>query len=170
LLLVSSVECLISSLKPKWSQVWNPFMYTAVCLTVVVFGVSYAWLEVRKDGYAPTDEKARQAYLGSHLRPYRAVRWLNENVRDYRVYQLFVEDMNYFFQGEVVGDWFGPARYGDVIEATSSGQRLYDRLKSLGVTHFFMSDRHKLKLPDDQAFADRFRPVYRGGGVVIYEL
>jgi hypothetical protein len=170
LALSGSVERILASRTIRRWQVESIFTYTAVCLTVVVFGVGYAWLQVRKDGYPPTDANGRQVYLAAHLRPYRAVRWLNENARNYRVYQLFVEDMNYFFQGEVVGDWFGPGRYGEIIEAASSGQALYSRLKALDVTHFFVSNRHELKLPDDQIFVNRFRPIYRGGGVVIYEL
>ena len=127
--------------------------------------------ELSMRGSPPTTPVARAEYLSTHLPSYRAVSWLNENAGSYRAYQLYTEGMMYFFDGEVIGDWFGPGRYTDVLRAARSGQTLHDKLRALGVTHLLVNTQtNAVALPNDAVFREKFTPIYNVDNLAIYAL
>jgi hypothetical protein len=169
-LLARSLDRSISWLPLRHCRVGRLIAYGLLSLGVVRFGVGLAASEINTYGLPPVTAAARHDSLSLRLPGYSAVRWLNDNVETYRAYQLYSENLHYFFDGKVIGDHFGLARYNNVTQTMKSGKLLYAELKRYGVTHFFVATRDFLNLPEDAAFDSKFRSVYSAEGVVIYEL
>ncbi len=131
-----------------------------------------SWPYVRVGMLPPTTETERDQFL-SRQRPgvYDAVAWLNRNVKQYTVYQLFTDDMTYFFSDRVIGQGNGYARFGDVIDAAYSAPALHDKLKALGATHLLVTfDRYQAELPADLPLQTGFKLLFASGTAELYEL
>jgi hypothetical protein len=179
LLPILPLGCVILARSMDRSIAWMPssggriapvIAYCLLSIAVLRFGVGFAATKINGYGLPPVTSTERRDYLSLHLTGYSAVRWLNENVGTARTYRLFGENLNYYFDGPVIGDHFGLARYSDVTRAMTSGELLYTRLKTFGVTHFFVLTRPDLALPNDASFTSRFRQIYADDPVLIYEL
>jgi 4-amino-4-deoxy-L-arabinose transferase-like glycosyltransferase len=168
--LARSMDRSMSSVPSSGGRVASIIAYCLLSVAVLRFGVGFAASKINGYGLPPVTSTQRQEYLSLRLPGYSAVRWLNENVGAYRAYRLFGENLNYYFDGPVIGDHFGLARYSDITSAMINGELLYARLKTFGITHLFVLTRPDLKLPDDSAFNSRFRQIYTEQDVLIYEL
>ena len=169
-LLAGWLDHALGRLPRDWRRLAVPLADALLCTSVALLGVVYARARVERYGYPPATAEARHAYLADQLPAYDAIRWLNEHAGSYRAYQLYEEGVTYFFDGEVMGDWFGPGRYADITGAAISGQSLSAKLKSLAATHLVVSDRHEFQLPDDSVSRASFHLVYGARGVTVYEL
>ncbi|MDW8284051.1 MAG: glycosyltransferase family 39 protein [Myxococcales bacterium] len=113
---------------------------------------------LRALGPPPATPEARQAYLLRREPRYAPLLELNRrHGRAYRVYALYGEDLIFWAEGTVVGDWFGPARYARIEARLHDGEALYQELRALGCDHFLLvTDRIRREPPADPAFARRF--------------
>jgi hypothetical protein len=86
----------------------------------------------------PTTAKQRYVYLEQQLPGYPALELLNRTRgRNYTLYALGDTQLAYFADGKFMGDWFGPARYGPILDAAvhSDPQALSTALKDLGAQY-----------------------------------
>ncbi len=87
----------------------------------------------------PITREDRRNYLAEKLPSYASFDFLNRRGgRNYSVYALGGSNMAYFSNGRFMGDWFGPARYTQVLAADSDPQALYTVLKDLGAQYFLL--------------------------------
>jgi hypothetical protein len=145
---------------------------TVLALLLLLPGVLYAGYRVAHQGSPPVTPEARERYLAAHLPLYPAFAWLNrEGGRGYTVYGFFAEDMNYFAEGTLLGDWNGPARFLNVLPSFSDPEALWQRLRGLGAGYLLVP-RHRglLRLPDGPASRRRFRPVYADPAADVFAL
>lgn len=84
--------------------------------------------------------------------------------------QLGFENALYFFPGKVIGDWFGPGRYGQMIECTDVCRPPpQDALFALAERHgagmvAINTERFPARAAD---YAARFDVAYSGGGLLL---
>jgi len=170
--MAGAVEVVVARLwQPRW-RVAGPIVLAGAVALLVSPSTRYARPILRAWGPLPATPRAREAYL-TRLQPsYPAYQFLNRTRgANYRVYALLNEDMPYFADGIFMGDWFGPARFGDVLAAMASGQALHTKLRDLHADFFLVNTlRTEATLPADDFFHGHFRPVFAGGGVLLFEL
>src|SRR5205085_1088782 len=120
----------------------------------------------------PVTSAARDHYLAARLPLYPAVAWLNrEGGSDSTVYAFFAEDMTYFAQGTLLGDWHGPARFAELLPDLGDPEALWRHLRWPGVAFRPVpSDRGVLRLPEGPAWSRRFRPVYADPHARVFAL
>jgi len=124
-------------------------------------------------GLPPATAANRDAFLTARLPSYPVYQYLNAKYdKNYRIYALFDENMAYFADGVFMGDWFGPARYSDIIPALSDSRQLYTNLKRLDAQYFlYQGNREQpYTLPDDIFFREKFKKIYDNHGVLLFEL
>jgi 4-amino-4-deoxy-L-arabinose transferase-like glycosyltransferase len=146
---------------------------SACCAAIIMFPMGQYAVQIRSlRGRIPTTPEQRDAYLMASLPSYPAYKFLNRRSgSDYAVYALLDENMTYFANGRFMGDWFGPARFSEVLSRLSNGEDLYQYLKQLGANYFLVTTaRMKIKLPNDAEFAIRFKRIYRSNGIIVFEL
>lgn len=143
-----------------------------IFLIILIPAEEYALEGLRNQGPIPTTEEARHTYLAKNIEPYEAVRFLNEREDgDYRLFTLYAEEAVYYCEGEWRGDFFGPARSGDVLAATTSGEELYRHLQQFEADYFLVTAREgEVLLPVDGFFLQHFRLIYQNDGVRVFEL
>jgi hypothetical protein len=144
---------------------------------ILLPGVLFAGLESVRKGLPPSSAAAREDSLSSALPGYRAVRYLNRAAGpDHRVYALFAENLSYFSDGIFLGDWFGPARFGDVLPALSSGRELRRKLAALPADYLLVNRRRlselmpSVRLPADEDFPRLFEKIYSDGEAEVYRV
>lgn len=159
-------------LRPQFRVIFT----IAMALALSSHGLHSVVVRVRRNGVLPVSVEQRAQFL-ARLVPYSAIDFLNETRgRDYAVYGLFAENMKYFAKGTLIGDWFGPGAYDDVLKAPRSGERLYRKLRSLGVEYLLVNKqryrfyRLAFNLPQDQRFQRHFRLIYAEPYVELFEL
>jgi predicted secreted protein len=123
-------------------------------------------------GLPPATQQARDAFLAARLPSYPAYLLLNRSKNtDYVLYALYDENMRYFAEGTVKGDWFGPARYSDMEASMGDGRRLYDQLQQEGAGYFLVAERGRtVQLPTDDFFRQHFEETYAIPGVRLFQL
>lgn len=129
-------------------------------------------------GLPPTTAEERSVFLQAHLPSFSAYQMLNkmENVKNYRLYALFDENMSYYADGVFMGDWFGPGRFSTMMQALSDSRKLYTELTKLDAQYFlYEGNRAKLidqnlRLPNDPFFQEKFRKIYDEYGVQVFEI
>jgi hypothetical protein len=57
------------------------------------------------------------------------------------IYSIGYEDMQYFVEGKMVGDWFGPMRYSSLYPILKDCDKLYEKLNMLGIKYFLINKR-----------------------------
>jgi hypothetical protein len=131
----------------------------------------YAAREEMTKGLA-VDRQKRDEYLARELVAYNAYKYLNaERGTNYRLYALYDENMAYFADGTFMGDWFGPARYSQILSNLDNGQSLFRSLKRLNADYFLVAtNRFPVKLPDDEYFQEHFKLVWVEPFAMLFEL
>ncbi|HZF10293.1 MAG TPA: phospholipid carrier-dependent glycosyltransferase [Thermoanaerobaculia bacterium] len=144
----------------------------ALAVLLLLPGGLYAIYRVALQGAPPVTSAARDHYLAARLPLYPAVAWLNrEGGSDSTVYAFFAEDMTYFAQGTLLGDWHGPARFAELLPDLGDPEALWRHLRSLGVDFLLVPrDRGDLRLPESPAWSRRFRPVYADPHARVFAL
>ncbi len=152
--------------------VWHPVFALFLSALLLYPGWRYAVAHLKHYGPPPATSAERDSYLAQHLPAYGALAYLNARKgRDPVVYGLNTENLAYFADGQLIGDWFGPARFARIQEQLRSGRALYKELRTLGATFFLVGwhERH-IELPQDEFFISHFRLVYAGPYVRLFEL
>jgi len=144
-----------------------------VSFTVLVFGfekTAYAdmWTNWPK---LPYNQTRRFDYLNSRL-PMLATMNIFSVLPKGKIYGLELENMQFYSNGLMIGDWFGPARYEDFRLHKTTGETLYEYLRGLNVKYLAvnLNNTDYFELPTDSTFKQHFRNIYCDGKGVIYEL
>jgi 4-amino-4-deoxy-L-arabinose transferase-like glycosyltransferase len=122
-------------------------------------GWGYASKRLLEKGPPPASEGGRDLYITLRLPTYPLYQFLNRRYgRDYTVYSLYDENMFYFADGRMMGDWFGPGGFDPIIERLNDGEALYGELHRLGADHLILDlTGTGSPMPNDEAFRTRFR-------------
>lgn len=123
-------------------------------------GTAYAIIKVHIQGHLPVSHETRERYLSTQLIQYPAFSYLNEQRRqEYTLYAFQAPRMAYYADGNFRGDWFGEARFPGILDETSvavkikEGQGLYDKLRSLDVTHLLITSPYsRIDISDDTPY------------------
>ena len=121
----------------------------------------------------PVNQRQRDEYLSKELVSYAAYKYLNDQRGDhYTLYALYDANMAYYSNGKFLGDWFGPARYKDVLNNMYSGESLFMKLRGLGAGYFLVrqSAGTQVNLPRDEYFEGHFKTVFASPSVTLFEL
>jgi 4-amino-4-deoxy-L-arabinose transferase-like glycosyltransferase len=126
---------LAAALDRPWLSRWG----AALAVLLLLPGLLYAGYRVVRQGAPPVTAAARDRYLTARLPLYPAVAWLNrERGSAYTVYACYAEDMTYFAEGTLRGDWHGPGRFLEVLTAWSQPEILWGRLRALGAGYLLV--------------------------------
>jgi 4-amino-4-deoxy-L-arabinose transferase-like glycosyltransferase len=124
-------------------RVQSPALVGVVCVLVAVPGALRASVPGRfgsplvPDALPPVRAEERAAFIQRFNPIHSAVELLNRRRGDdYTLYSLAYSNMAYFADGGFVGDWYGPARHGDLLKHLADPEALYQELRRLGVDHF----------------------------------
>jgi dolichyl-phosphate-mannose-protein mannosyltransferase len=145
--------------------------WLAAALGIVCFlpGWLYAGYRIALQGPVPVTAERRDAFLAERMPAYPAVRFLNLTAgRLSTVYAVHAENMKYFFDGVMLGEWSGPASYDRVLPEMQDPERLYRALRGLGADRLLIAGEPRL--PETPPFGLRFRRVYRDEACEVYEL
>lgn len=136
-------------------------------------GWLYADFRILRQGWLPTNEAAREAYLERQLPFYPAIRHLNRTLgSSYALYGLFAEQMRYFVQGRYLGDWAGREPYQQVIPVLAEPEALHRALTGFGATHLLWPKTGDRRPPPPHGPAGErlFRKVFEDDGAAVYAL
>jgi 4-amino-4-deoxy-L-arabinose transferase-like glycosyltransferase len=156
----------------RWPGPASRGLVWALCLGCLLPGWLYAGYRIARQGPLPVTPAAREAYLARSLPAHPAIAWLNRTRgSSYTLWALHAENMAYFADGRFLGDWFGPASFGRVLDGLRDPADLHGRLGELGATHLLVT-RQKAGLPfaEDAGFQRWFAPVYADSEARLYEL
>jgi hypothetical protein len=79
------------------------------------------YVDRRRQAGLPTAAEDREAYVRARIPCFEAVAALNRSARPYRAYGAFCEEVRYYADHLVIGDWFGPGSYYRVLGLPSLG-------------------------------------------------
>lgn len=124
---------------------------------------------LRARGLPPATPAGREAFLGRHRPLYPAFAFLNRKfAAGYRLYGLYSEEMNYYAEGALLGDYFGPGRYARIVPRLGDAAALHAELRALRVDHLLVAAA--AALPDREPYRRYFQPVLTTPRLVLYEL
>jgi hypothetical protein len=151
---------------------YNQFIILIVSLLLIFPGALYAMKSVGQHGIIPSNAMEKQQYLDKNVYPYPAINWLNQNKGvDYRVYTLYAENMYYFVNGSMIGEWVGKNRYEEITPLLNDGKKLSEELSSKGANYLlYTSHRVKNDFIKDQYFKQHFKLVYARPNIYLYEV
>ena len=108
-------------------------------------------------------------YLAGILPTYKATRLAASS--DGLTYGLLNENMHYYGEGKVVGDWFGPFRYSHLLSHLGNPDIIYKYLKDSKISNLLIS---KSRLNEDQLkelkLDSRFILKYEDNFASLYQL
>ena len=161
--------------RPRLS--WLLTLAVTLPLALQVYWVSseLSWSQ----GRPPSTPAQRERFLELRLRPYAAIRTLNErHDTDYTVYAMFAENMRHFVDGEHLGDWFGPSRYGTILGKLHNRDALHRALGEAGADYLLLPNLRTWKprledqypLPPPRRLAPHFELDYTDRFIRIYRV
>lgn len=124
-------------------------------------------------GPPPATAGRRDLFITTRLPTYPLYQFLNRRYgRDYTLYALHEENMFYFADGRMMGDWFGPASFDRIRSRMKDGEALYQELQRLGADHLLIdfTGKGRLKAPQDEAFSRHFRPLLVRAREALFDL
>ena len=143
-------------------------LLAALCLLP---GWLYAGWRIARQGPPPLTAAARERYLAQAIPAYSALRFLDRRRGDdYTVYALHAENAAYFPRGRFLGDWRGPAAFGEVVPLAGDPAALHARLRALGADHFLLVRAKDYGLADDPAFRRLFLEIYADRHARLFRL
>lgn len=75
----------------------------------------------------PITKAQRYEFLAKRLPAFELLQYASKWPTQ-KIYQLGFEDSFYYAKGQMIGDWFGPARYSNIIEVLSDPPKLHEKL------------------------------------------
>jgi hypothetical protein len=148
-------------------------LLTIMSIAVLAFGfehIAYAdmWANWAR---LPYNQARRIEYLNSRLPMFATMNTFSVLPKG-KIYGLEMENMQFFSNGQMIGDWFGPARYEDFRQNKTTGETLYQHLQGLDVKYLVVNlgNTAYFELPTDTTFKQHFRNIFTDGKGVIYEL
>jgi 4-amino-4-deoxy-L-arabinose transferase-like glycosyltransferase len=144
----------------------------ALAVVMLLPGWMYVRARVAEAGSVPRAAHQRDSYLTRHLPSYQAYLVLRTlGRRDYTAYAFDDENLKYYADGRLLGDYFGPARYDVVLPHLSDSAALQDTLKALGANYFIINhQRRHIPIRMDRSFQRRFKTLWTSATVSLFEL
>lgn len=137
----------------------------------VLPAASVAARNLRAYGPVPATSAERSRFLRRRVDGYGAVEFLNRRYGNrYSVYFLRGEHLAYFAEGNFIGEWRGPARFGKVYPFRKAPLKLFRAVSALGADFLATTFPIAATIPDDADFRRHFRQVYFDGDWVVWRL
>ncbi|HWM91876.1 MAG TPA: glycosyltransferase family 39 protein [Thermoanaerobaculia bacterium] len=145
-------------------------LLAAVCVLAFLPGWLYAGYRIARQGPPPATVEERDLYLARKLPLYPAVRHLDR--LSSTAYAFHAENMKYFHEGALYGDWIGPASYRRFLPLVETPAILHRELRGLGATHLLLikSGPAAVRPPETAEWQRWFRRVYEDTAAEIFEL
>ncbi len=100
-------------------------------------GVLYAGYRFHVNGLPPTTPAAREAYLTMRVPEYRAVRRAGAGT----IYVCGGEQLKSYARGKLLGDFFGPYAYANVLDHRSDTASIAEHLRPIGADYYLVAKR-----------------------------
>ncbi len=152
---------------------WRMRTWALPALAVLAFlpGWAYGVYRHGREGPLPVTTLERRDYLAAKLPVYAALAHLNHlRGRSYSVYGLYTENMVYYAEGTLLGDWSGLARFSGVEAVMAAPEDLHRHLRRLGADYFLLDRGRGVRLPRGPEWDRRFRRIYSDSRADVYEL
>ncbi|MGO9452995.1 MAG: ArnT family glycosyltransferase [Candidatus Binataceae bacterium] len=170
---VLPIVCLALSLAleqvPRWavlparSRTRQNQLFWICCGILLLPGWLYAGRAIFNRGIPPVGNAERDFFLSRQLPAYRAIEVLNKAFGTrFTVYAVHAENLVYWSEGTLLGDWTGPASFAQVLPRAGNPAGLFCKLRELGAGYLLVTKGH----PDfplataDSRFSARFRRIY----------
>jgi len=153
----------------RWAVVRAHFrtrqsLFVWICCGILLLpGWLYANRAIVHRGTPPVGDAERDFFLSHQLPVYRAVEVLNKTFGTrFTVYAVHAENLVYWADGTLLGDWTGPASFARVLPLSSNPPRLFCKLRELGAGYLLVTKGHA-DFPlatADPWFSVHFRLIY----------
>jgi hypothetical protein len=119
---------------------------------MMILACNTSYKEILKAQKIPFDKKGIAIYLSKNNDGYELMRFADTHpqLKGQPIYQLGFADSIYFFNGKVMGDWWGPAKYDMMRPMTP--ENVESKLKQLGAKAIIINNqrfKYNKKLFDD---------------------
>jgi hypothetical protein len=138
-------------------------------VALLVLALAAAWQLLRELDKVHPDDGSRRHYLAGKFAGYALVSSLPD-VPGRVLYQLGFEDQIYYLSGVTIGDWFGPARYAEVMRRSRDAAALSKHLAWLGADTLLVNlEREPFSgLIWDPRMTDHFRLLAHNDSAALY--
>ena len=102
-------------------------------VVAVLPGLMYGAYRIHKLGPVPTDTRSSDRFLASQVPAYRGMNFLNATAHGPVAYTCGGENLVWYFDGRLIGDYSGVGRYDRVLSGNNAA--IAGKLDRLGVTH-----------------------------------
>lgn len=149
-------------------RIKNTLISTLVILCLFLsYGVVYK--KVQEDGFPPSNLVEYETYLARKLPTYNATKIAADFSG--KTYGLFNENMFFYGKGKVIGDWFGEARYSNVLSNINNPFLLHKKLVDIGVENILINKtRQEKDLASSLNESSLFIKIYEDNNSVLYKL
>lgn len=110
----------------------NRRAHGVIAALLALLAAAYLGLRIGRSGELPLDASAREKFLTAHVPAYRAIEFLDRDGSRDRVFVCGGENLRWYYDGAMIGDASGLARYDETLASPDSAS-LAARLQSLGV-------------------------------------
>lgn len=149
----------------------NKKLVAALVIAVLFSGMLACFRQLRLKGPLPITRQERLGFVAKTIPTYKAIEYLNKAGHpDDIVYSLFDESSALFYKKKVIGDWFGPGRYEDILFYVRDPDKLRDVLiKKFNVKYLFIKKNYVLSATTLDALrgASGFEVVYEDNNALI---
>lgn len=149
----------------KSQRHWNYLI-----IIVLIFGSVDCIKVIRRKGIMPVTNTEKFEYLAKQVPTYKAIDFLNSiEGKDVIVYTLFDEGSVFYHKNKVIGDWFGPAGYGNVLPYIYKPVLLHKILKSYKARYLLVN---KSRIDDIIYKFDEslFMLIYNDQNALVFEI
>lgn len=143
---------------------------SAIVLMLVTYlssgNIQLAWNQIF------TNPESRNSFLANYYPAHAILKETRSAIDDKGIYQLGFENEIYFFGMQVKGDWFGPARYEEVMSLSQYAMRLADHLHSLNCDYFMVNLQREpfAKLIWAEDMVSYFDVIAKSDKAIIYRV
>ncbi|MCY9664835.1 glycosyltransferase family 39 protein [Paenibacillus alginolyticus] len=124
---------------------------------------------INDSGLPPIKTEEKESYLSVRLPTYKATKIISEFSGT--TYGLFNENMYYYGNQKLIGDWFGKGRYSEVLGILDKPKELNKYLSSLGVNYFLVNKTRLSPVQFQNIKLDSsFKKIYEDNNTLIYQL
>jgi hypothetical protein len=141
LLSLATAAVIARSLAPLAPLGWaaRPGLVAVLCAALALPGWLYGLDRLRRLGLPPVSAAGRDALLARRLPLYPALRFLNRTEGSgYTAYGWQTENLKYFADGRLLGEWTGPAAYGRLPAIGGDPEPLALALRRLGAGYLIL--------------------------------
>lgn len=148
---------------------WAPFprlsgrrRIAAACAALLLPGWLYGVIRIVHLGPPPASQASREALLARELPLYPAVRFLNRRSGSaYTAFGFGTENLHYFADGRLLGDWAGPASYRRMPSPAGDPGALAMMLRRMGARYLILpASACRSGRTESAGFRREFRLLY----------